>query len=243
MQDLVYEWVDFSKFSQIWVKISSNIRKFWKNWVILLKIWQKIGSNWYMNGSLFLEKLVFVWVYFQILWRHIPTKTKLEYPPGAPNRFIVDYIFKKLQRRAHRPQTSPCKVQVATTGANAPFLTSKICCSPLWKPFRREFPLPITIEENRCGKVILRRMVKNLPTLQRTGNNGRPCVHAVMCDNTYSDICMIIHGDSCFNLVKSANRYQLHMTVPRTTRAYNGTVVAKGLFIMCPSANIIRIKD
>ena len=30
-----------------------------------------------MNGSLFLEKLVFVWV--QILWWHIPTKTKLEY--------------------------------------------------------------------------------------------------------------------------------------------------------------------
>ena len=34
-----------------------------------------------MNGLLFLEKLVFVWVYFQIPWRHIPTKTKLEYPP------------------------------------------------------------------------------------------------------------------------------------------------------------------
>ena len=34
-----------------------------------------------MNGSLFLEKLVFVWVYFQISWRHIPTKSKLEYPP------------------------------------------------------------------------------------------------------------------------------------------------------------------
>ena len=40
-------------------------------------------------------------------------------------------------------------------------------------------------------------------------------------------ICMIIRSDSCFNLVKSAN----------------WTVVAKGLFIMCPSANIIRIKD
>ena len=35
-----------------------------------------------MNGSLFLEKLVFVWVYFQIPWQHIPTKNKLEYPPG-----------------------------------------------------------------------------------------------------------------------------------------------------------------
>ena len=75
MQKLVYEWVDFSEFSQIWAKIGLNLRKFWKYGVILLKI-EPIG----MNGSLFLEKLVFVWVYFQIRQRHIPTKTKLEYP-------------------------------------------------------------------------------------------------------------------------------------------------------------------
>ena len=28
MQNLVYEWVDFSKFGQIWAKIGSNLRKF-----------------------------------------------------------------------------------------------------------------------------------------------------------------------------------------------------------------------
>ena len=33
-----------------------------------------------MNGSFFLEKLVFVCVYFQIPWQHVPTKTKFEYP-------------------------------------------------------------------------------------------------------------------------------------------------------------------
>ena len=33
-----------------------------------------------MNGLLFLEKLILVWVYLQIPWWHIPTKTKLEYP-------------------------------------------------------------------------------------------------------------------------------------------------------------------
>ena len=32
-------------------------------------------------------------------------------------------------------------------------------------------------------------------------------------------------------------------TVHRTTRAYNGTIATKGLFIMCPSANIIGVKD
>ena len=35
-------------------------------------------SDRFMNGALFLEKLVFVWVCFQILQWHIPIKTKLE---------------------------------------------------------------------------------------------------------------------------------------------------------------------
>ena len=39
-------------------------------------------ANWFVNGSLFLEKLVFVWVYFQNSQWHVPTKTKLEYPPS-----------------------------------------------------------------------------------------------------------------------------------------------------------------
>ena len=50
-------------------------RKFWKNLVILLEM-----ADWYMNGSL-LEKIGICMVYFQILRWHIPTKTKLEYPP------------------------------------------------------------------------------------------------------------------------------------------------------------------
>ena len=28
MQNLIYEWVDTSQFSQIWAKIGSNLRKF-----------------------------------------------------------------------------------------------------------------------------------------------------------------------------------------------------------------------
>ena len=35
------KWVDFSKFSQIWAKIV-QLGKFWKNQVIMLKIWSKI---------------------------------------------------------------------------------------------------------------------------------------------------------------------------------------------------------
>ena len=65
MQNLVYDsygWVDFSK-------IGNFVQNLAQNW-----------ADWNINGLLFLEKLVFVWVYFQIPWRHIPTKTKLEYP-------------------------------------------------------------------------------------------------------------------------------------------------------------------
>ena len=54
---LVYEWVDFSKFSKIWAKIGSN---FGKNPAIVLKI-APIGiwmghffmKNWYLYGSTF----------------------------------------------------------------------------------------------------------------------------------------------------------------------------------------------
>ena len=60
MQNFVYEWVDFSSFSQIWAKINSNLRKFLKNQVILHKI-EQIGI-W--MGNFFQKKLVFKWVYF-----------------------------------------------------------------------------------------------------------------------------------------------------------------------------------
>ena len=79
----------FSKVPQIWAKIGSNLGKFWKNWVILLEIWPKLGPIGIWMGHFFLEKLVFVWVYFQILWRHIPTKTKLEYPPRKISRIVL----------------------------------------------------------------------------------------------------------------------------------------------------------
>ena len=41
-----------------------------------------------------------------------------------------------------------------------------------------------------------RGIVKNLSLLRRPGNNCRPLVNAVMCDNIYSDICMIIHAST-----------------------------------------------
>ena len=92
MQNPVYEWVDFSQFGQIWAKIGSNLRKFWKKIGNFVKNLAQNWADWYMNGLLFLEKLVFVWVYFQILWQHIPTKTKLEYPPGHVPPIYFSYL-------------------------------------------------------------------------------------------------------------------------------------------------------
>ena len=74
----------FPTFSQIWLKFKKIIEKK----TIEKKIIKKSDNfaqnlaNWYMNGLLFhLRKRIL----FEILWRHIPTKTKLEYAPGAQN--------------------------------------------------------------------------------------------------------------------------------------------------------------
>ena len=46
------------------------------------------------------------------------------------------------------------------------------------------------------GSNALRGMVKNLPLLRRAGYSGHPWVHAIMYDNTYSDIRMVIHAST-----------------------------------------------
>ena len=78
MLNLVYKWVNFG----------SNFRKFWKNRVILLKIWPKIEQIGMCMGYLFLEKLVFVWAYFQIPGRHLYKKPNFEYPTRGKHRYL-----------------------------------------------------------------------------------------------------------------------------------------------------------
>ena len=116
MQNLLYEWVDFSKFCQNWLKFKKILEKICnfvqnlaQNWLKFKKIVEKIcnfvqnlaqnWADWYMNGLFFLEKLVFVWVYFQIPWWHIPTKIKLEYPLGSfiKYTYIEETVFLTLQ--------------------------------------------------------------------------------------------------------------------------------------------------
>ena len=76
MNGLIFQ--KFRNLSQNWLKFKKILEKSGDFAQNLAKNW----TDWYVNGSLFLEKLVFVRVYFQIPWRHIPTKTKLEYPRG-----------------------------------------------------------------------------------------------------------------------------------------------------------------
>ena len=86
------------RFFKIWPNLSQN-------WLKFKKILEKIGNfvqnltknwaDWNMNGLLFLEKLVFVWVYFQIPWRHIPTKTKLEYLLTFIYKYSINLCYKQ----------------------------------------------------------------------------------------------------------------------------------------------------
>ena len=65
-----------------------------KNPVILLKILRKIGPIGYEWATFSWKKMVFVWVYFQNPWWHIPTKPKLEYPSAHPGPGLHARIIK-----------------------------------------------------------------------------------------------------------------------------------------------------
>ena len=51
MQNLVYEWVDFSKFGQIWLKFKKILEKIGNFVQNLVQNW----ADWYMNGYFFLK--------------------------------------------------------------------------------------------------------------------------------------------------------------------------------------------
>ena len=90
---VVYEWSLIK--CRIWYvngSVFQNFLKFEPKWLKFKKILEKSGdfgqnyltqswTEWYMNGSLFLEKLVFVWVYFQISRWHFPTTPCLSLLP------------------------------------------------------------------------------------------------------------------------------------------------------------------
>ena len=71
----------FFLISNIGAKIGSNLKTIFKKSGYFAQNLTQNWADWHMNGSLFLEKWVLVWVYFQISQRHLPTKTNFEYLP------------------------------------------------------------------------------------------------------------------------------------------------------------------
>ena len=94
MQNLLYEGVDVSKFSQTWAKIGSNLSKFWKNRVILLIILPKIKQIGIWMGHFFLKNWYLYGSTFKFHSGTSPTKTKLEYP-----RALLDILLLVLWSR------------------------------------------------------------------------------------------------------------------------------------------------
>ena len=68
---------NFPKFEPKLAQVKAN---FWKIGRLCSKICPKLDRLVY-EWVTFLEKLVFVLIYFQISRLHVPTKIKLEYPP------------------------------------------------------------------------------------------------------------------------------------------------------------------
>ena len=96
LKSLVCEWSIFQNFPEFEPKLAQilKIRKIG----ISGDFAQNFTKNWsYMNGSLFSWKIgICRGLYFQIPWRHVPTKTKLEYrpPPQAEgNPIFFDEMF------------------------------------------------------------------------------------------------------------------------------------------------------
>ena len=90
MQNLVYEWVDFLKFSNF-------EPKFWKNQVILLKIWPKIGPIGIWMGHFFLKNWYLYGSTFKICGGTALPKPNLSTPQGLKKLFVC-YIRKKIKQ-------------------------------------------------------------------------------------------------------------------------------------------------
>ena len=78
--NLVYKRVDFSKFPQTWAKIGLDLRKFWKNCVILLKILPKIKQIGTLMGQYFLKTWYLLGTFIGLL-----SKSAAAHPYQKPN--------------------------------------------------------------------------------------------------------------------------------------------------------------
>ena len=78
--NLVYKWVDFSKFPQTWAKIGLDLRRLWKICVILLKILPKIKQIGTLMGQYFLKTWYLLDTFIGLL-----SKSAAAHPYQKPN--------------------------------------------------------------------------------------------------------------------------------------------------------------
>ena len=80
MQNLIYmdQFFKNPKFEPNWLKFNKFLEKSGNFGQKLVQNW----TDWYMNESLFLGKLVNIWVHFQFPAGTGPYQIKLEYPLG-----------------------------------------------------------------------------------------------------------------------------------------------------------------
>ena len=98
--NLVYKWVDFSKFPQTWAKIGLDLRKLWKNCVILLKILPQIKQIGTLMGQYFLKTWYLLGYFYRFLSKsaaaHPYQQTKLGYPLGSLDGLFFIFQITKL---------------------------------------------------------------------------------------------------------------------------------------------------
>ena len=116
------------QFFKIFPNLSSYLRKFLKIGWFCSKFGTKL-VDWYMNGSLFLEKLVFVWGYFEIPKRHIPLKknNNLSTPLRVQFLFIFHYYYFWIFNLIFPPKLTKCGKIYLKCGKNAHKSGTKFC--------------------------------------------------------------------------------------------------------------------
>ena len=119
---LVYEWplikckiwymngLIFQKFPKFEPKLGSNLRKFCKNRVILLKIWLKIGPIGMWMGHFFLKNL-YLYLYLVFVLSNFVAAHPYQNQTWVPPEFQIIFLLElKMSRQTQWSEESPNKV-------------------------------------------------------------------------------------------------------------------------------------
>ena len=101
----MYKWVDFSKFSQTWAKIDLDLRKFWENCVILLKILPKIKQVGTLMDQYFLKTWYLLGFFYRSTFKvsgstSLPKRNlSTPHPQGLEMTYFSFFTFQSFRPR------------------------------------------------------------------------------------------------------------------------------------------------